>query len=88
MSQPARILLVEDSPAQAVQLGEVLNAQGWEVIHKLTAEEALSDVANVYPDLMLVDYHLPYMTGDEFCRQVRMRIDTRVIPIIMLTSQD
>jgi two-component system NtrC family sensor kinase len=88
MTPPARILLVEDSAAQAARLTQFLEAQGWEVIHKLTAEEALSQLAGVYPDLMLVDYSLPYMTGDEFCRQVRMRIDTRIIPIIMLTAQD
>lgn len=88
MSPPARLLLVEDSPTQAAALREVLERQGWTVIHKSTGEEALRELGGIFPDLILVDFHLPNMAGDEFCRQVRMRIDTRIIPIIMLTSQD
>lgn len=88
MTRPARILVVEDSPTQQTQLRVTLESQGWQVVVKPTAEDALRQLSGELPDLIVVDYSLPNMTGDEFCRQVRMRIDTRIIPIIMLTSHD
>lgn len=87
MSARARILLVEDSPTQSLQLSEKLGEQGWDVVVQTSAEMALRELNTTGPDLILVDYNLPNMAGDEFCRQVRMRIDTRIIPIIMLTSE-
>lgn len=87
MIKQARILLVEDSPTQAQQMRELLESCGWTVIVRPGAEQALNEIAEIFPDLIMVDYHLPHMAGDEFCRQVRMRIDTRIIPVIMLTSE-
>lgn len=88
MTRPARIMIVEDSATQAAQLRLALESQGWQVVAKTTAEDALRQLSGELPDLIVVDFSLPNMTGDEFCRQVRMRIDTRIIPIIMLTSHD
>jgi two-component system NtrC family sensor kinase len=83
-----RILLVEDSPTQAAKLRAVLEAQGWEVVWIATAEAAIERINRDPPHLILLDYHLPGVHGDEFCRRIRMNIETRAIPVLMLTADD
>ena len=80
-----RILVVEDSPTQLVKMEMALEDQGFEAIGAGTAEKALEMFAGARPDLVIVDYHLPGIKGDEFCRQLRMNINTRSVPILMLT---
>jgi CheY-like chemotaxis protein/HPt (histidine-containing phosphotransfer) domain-containing protein len=86
MSDTTRILLVEDSTTQALMLQDLFEHQGWEVVWKATAEEALAELSCCVPDLIVVDYFLPGTRGDELCRNVRMRISSRAIPILMLTT--
>jgi PAS domain S-box-containing protein len=80
-----RILLVEDSRTQAARFEALFTSEGWEVACSLTAEEALDRLNHARPDLIIVDYYLPGMKGDEFCREVRMNVNTRGIPVLMLT---
>ncbi|MEO5336282.1 MAG: response regulator [Magnetospirillum sp. WYHS-4] len=82
-----RILVVEDSPTQAMLMQLRLEQEGFEAIVAPTAEAALESLGQVRPDLMLVDYHLPGIQGDELCRRVRMNINTQGIPILMLTAE-
>ena len=82
------ILVIEDSPTQAMLMQLALEGQGFGAICSASAEEALPAIAEVQPDLMVVDYHLPGMQGDEFCRRVRMNINYQGIPILMLTADD
>ncbi len=81
-----RIVVVEDSETQAFKLRLLLEEQGWEVSVAGAAEEALAMLGEPLPDLILVDYNLPGMRGDEFCRRVRMNLQTRGIPILMMTA--
>jgi two-component system NtrC family sensor kinase len=87
-SKPPRILIVEDSEGQALHLRHLLEMEGWEVVRASTAESALEELNRRLPDLIIVDYYLPGMQGDELCRKVRMNVDTRGIPILMLTVED
>lgn len=80
-----QILIIEDSPTQAIRLQMVLEAEGFATVVADSAEKALALFAEVRPDLVIVDYHLPGIQGDEFCRQLRMNINTQSIPILMLT---
>ncbi|MBS0208200.1 MAG: response regulator [Planctomycetes bacterium] len=80
------ILLIEDSRTQAVELTYVLQKEGWEVQWAATAQDALAAIGRRAPDLIVMDYYLPGMRGDELCRRIRMNIDTRNIPILMLTT--
>src|SRR5882724_10535584 len=80
-------MLVEDSRTQAIQLTDVLEKEGWEVIWAPTAQKAMEEIDRAPPDLILLDYYLPGMRGDELCRRIRMNIDTRSIPILMLTTE-
>src|SRR5205814_4642886 len=80
-----RILLVEDSRTQAIKLGDTFEREGWQVDWAPNAETALQKTNQDRPDLVVVDYVLPGIRGDELCRRMRMNIDTRGIPILMLT---
>src|SRR5271166_4283698 len=86
MERVFRILVVEDSETQAFKLRLLLEEQGWQVSIAGTAEAALAALCDPLPDLILVDYNLPGMRGDEFCRRLRMSLSTRGIPILMMTS--
>jgi len=86
MNRRARILLVEDSSVQAMRLTDMLMSAGHKVRHVVSAENALLELNRELPDLMLVDYHLPGLQGDELCRQVRLNVGTFSMPIIMLTA--
>ena len=88
MDKPYQILIVEDSETQALKLRCILEDQGWSACVAATVEAALEKVNRTLPDLIVVDYHLPGVTGDEFCRKVRMNIETRSVPILMFTADD
>jgi chemotaxis response regulator CheB len=82
-----QILIVEDSETQALQLRYLLEEEGWEVLRASTGESALEELNRHRPALVIVDYHLPGIRGDELCRRIRMNVDTRGIPILMLTAE-
>ena len=86
MAQAAEILLVEDSETQALQLRHMLETNGFHVSWRSTAEAALDGLNEKLPDLVIADYHLPGMNGDELTRQMRLNVRTRAIPVIMLTD--
>jgi two-component system NtrC family sensor kinase len=86
MTQGAEILLVEDSETQALQLRHILETNGFLVSWRSTAEAALDGLNRKLPDLVIADYHLPGMNGDELTRQMRLNVRTRAIPVIMLTE--
>jgi two-component system NtrC family sensor kinase len=86
--EQAEILIVEDSDTQALQLQYLLEEEGWSVVRAATAESALEELNRWSPALIIADYHLPGTQGDELCRRVRMNVDTRGIPILMLTIDE
>ncbi|HUQ93753.1 MAG TPA: response regulator [Bryobacteraceae bacterium] len=86
MRPPFQIMVVEDSATQAYKLRLLLEEQGWQISIAGTAEAALAALGDPLPDLLVVDYHLPGMRGDEFCRRIRMNLHTRGIPILMMTG--
>jgi two-component system, NtrC family, sensor kinase len=89
LTEPAsRILIVEDSETQALQLRYLLEEEGWNVIHASSGESALEELNRHLPALIIADYHLPGIRGDELCRRIRMNVDTRGIPILMLTAEE
>ena len=83
-----RIILVEDSPTQAAKLCGLLEAEGFAVMPCSSAEEGLRVLGENPPDLLVVDYYLPGIRGDELCRRIRMNIEARSIPILMFTADD
>ena len=81
------VLLVEDEPAQRDILTYNLEADGFEVAAAENGEEALLLVDEVSPDIIVLDWMLPNVSGIEVCRQLKARSDTRGVPIIMLSAR-
>ncbi|MCF2870690.1 phosphate regulon transcriptional regulator PhoB [Octadecabacter sp. G9-8] len=86
MSQP-HVLLVEDEPAQREVLAYNLDAEGYRVSQAEDGEQGLLLVQEDAPDVIVLDWMLPSVSGIEVCRQLKMRADTRAIPIIMLSAR-
>ncbi|MCG8548347.1 MAG: phosphate regulon transcriptional regulator PhoB [Alphaproteobacteria bacterium] len=82
-----RILIVEDEAALVTLLRYNLEREGFEVFEARDGDEALVVVDENPPDLILLDWMLPFTSGIEVCRQLRRRPDTRRTPIIMLTAR-
>ena len=81
----ARILLVEDSRAQAEVTIQSLEKSGYDVTWGKDGVSAIKAVKSTPPDIILLDLELPDMSGKEVCRFLKNSSDTRGIPIIMLT---
>ena len=81
------ILLVEDDPSQREVLTYNLQAEGFKVICADNGEDALLLVEEEEPDLILLDWMMPNLSGIEVCRRLRSRLETRSIPIIMLSAR-
>ncbi|MCX9157379.1 phosphate regulon transcriptional regulator PhoB [Niveibacterium sp. 24ML] len=84
---PANILLVEDEPAIQELIAANLTRAGHTVVRAGDAETAQRIVRDALPDLVLLDWMLPGVSGVEFARRLRADERTRAIPIIMLTAR-
>jgi two-component system, OmpR family, phosphate regulon response regulator PhoB len=87
MSTQPNVLLVEDEPAQREVLSYNLEAEGFRVTQAENGEEAMLLVNEALPDLILLDWMLPNVSGIEICRRLKMRPETRGVPIIMLSAR-
>ncbi|QGX98407.1 phosphate regulon transcriptional regulatory protein PhoB [Roseovarius faecimaris] len=81
------VLIVEDEPAQREVLSYNLAAEGYDVAYAENGEDALLQVRESCPDLIVLDWMLPNVSGIEVCRQLKSRADTRPIPVIMLSAR-
>ncbi len=86
MSTP-HVLLIEDEPAQREVLAYNLEAEGYLVSRAEDGEQGLLLVDEDAPDVIVLDWMLPSVSGIEVCRQLKMRPETRAIPIIMLSAR-
>jgi two-component system phosphate regulon response regulator PhoB len=82
-----RVLVVEDEPAQREVLAYNLEAEGFKVAKAETGDEALLLVEEETPDIIVLDWMLPGVSGIEVCRRVKSKSETRSIPIIMLSAR-
>jgi two-component system phosphate regulon response regulator PhoB len=81
------VLLVEDEPAQRELLAYNLEAEGYAVRRADNGEEAMLLVDEAAPDLIILDWMMPLLSGIEVCRRIKTRSDTRHIPVIMLSAR-
>ncbi len=81
------VLVVEDEAALATMLRYNLEKQGFRVDEAADGQEALTRISENTPDLVLLDWMLPVMSGIEVCRQIRRRPNTRDLPVIMVTAR-
>ncbi|MFN0115768.1 MAG: phosphate regulon transcriptional regulator PhoB [Paracoccaceae bacterium] len=85
--QSPLVLLVEDEPAQREVLSYNLSAEGFRVAAAETGDEALILASEEKPDLILLDWMLPGVSGIEVCRRLRTRSETKSVPIIMISAR-
>jgi len=81
------VLLVEDEPAQREMLAYNLEAEGFEVITADNGEDGLILVDENDPDLIVLDWMMPQLSGIEVCRRLKSNSKTRQIPVIMLSAR-
>ncbi|MCX7888195.1 MAG: phosphate regulon transcriptional regulator PhoB [Rhodobacteraceae bacterium] len=81
------VLVVEDEPAQRDLLTYNLEADGFRVAGAASGDEALMLVDEERPDLILLDWMLPGVSGIEICRRLKSRPETRGVPIVMLSAR-
>ncbi len=87
MAQQPLVLVVEDEPAQREVLKYNLESEGYKVSFAINGEEALLMITEDLPDVIVLDWMLPNVSGIEVCRQVKSRPETREIPVIMLSAR-
>lgn len=85
-TQP-HVLIVEDEPAQREVLAYNLGAEGFRTSTASNGEEALVLVSEDQPDVIVLDWMMPNLSGIEVCRQLKLRAETRGVPIIMLSAR-
>ncbi|SFA98154.1 two-component system, OmpR family, phosphate regulon response regulator PhoB [Poseidonocella pacifica] len=81
------VLVVEDETSQREVLRYNLDADGFDVVMAEDGEEALLRVDEESPDIILLDWMIPLVSGIEVCRRLKLRSETRAIPIIMLSAR-
>ena len=87
MTQQPHVLVVEDEPAQREVLAYNLEAEGFRVTRAENGEEGLLCVDEDTPDVIVLDWMMPNLSGIEVCRRLKLKPDTRAIPIIMLSAR-
>ena len=86
MTKPL-VLIVDDEAPLVTLLRYNLEKEGFEVCSAGDGEEALVQIAERKPDILLLDWMLPHVSGIEVCRQIRRAPQTRALPVIMLTAR-
>jgi len=84
---PSRVLIVEDEPDIRELVVHHLKREGYQVSAAASGEEALRQVREAPPDLVLLDLMMPAMNGLEVCRRLRQDPATATLPIVMLTAK-
>ncbi len=83
-----KILVVDDDPALIKLLTSLLNTQGFDVATAADGLDAMVQVKNYAPDLIILDIMMPEINGYDVCRNLKMDNKYKHIPVILLTSRD
>lgn len=86
-SQNHKVLIIEDEPAQMELLRYNFEKDGYNVFTAMDGEEGRLKTEEVLPDLIVLDWMLPQLSGIELCRQLKRVAKTREIPVVMLTAR-
>jgi class 3 adenylate cyclase/CheY-like chemotaxis protein len=86
--EPARLLVVDDTPHNVKLLADILGARGFAVATAASGEEALAKIAAEPPDLVLLDVMMPGLSGYDVLRRLRAQPETALLPVVLVTSLD
>ena len=84
----ARILIVDDQRSNVEMMAGVLKARGYAVYTALDGQQALEQVREMHPDLVVSDILMPGLDGYDLCRRLRAAQETALLPVILVTSLD
>ena len=84
----ARILVVDDQRPNVEMMAGVLKARGYTVFTAYDGQQALDQVRDLHPDLVVSDILMPNMDGYDLCRRLRGAPETALLPIVLVTSLD
>lgn len=87
MNHPAKILVVDDNPANRHIFEQRLSSRGYEILTAHDSEQGLAMAREMRPDLILLDVMMPKMDGIEVCRRLKSDPACPFIPIIMVTAK-
>lgn len=82
-----RILVVDDEIGALTLIGIMLERGGFQVLKAQNADAALTVLEKDTPDLFILDVMMPGMNGIELCQLLRERVDTREIPVLILSAR-
>ncbi len=88
MEKQPLVVLVEDSPTQAIEVAATLKSLGFAVLTAQDGREGLDMVVEHRPVLVVLDVQLPKMNGYQVCHRLKRDPSTASIPVIMLTVAD
>jgi two-component system, sensor histidine kinase and response regulator len=86
--KPARVLIVDDDPLSRETLQAILHREGYTLLFAVSGVEALANLSEFAPDLILLDVMMPIMNGFEVCAQIKGKPEFRHIPLILITALD
>lgn len=84
---PAKILLVDDTPANLTLLTEILEYEGYQILAAKDGQRALKIASHIIPDLILLDVMMPGIDGYETCRQLKNNPATNSIPVMFISAK-
>lgn len=87
MAFDAHVLVVDDEAAQREMIIYNVEAEGYRTTSAENGEAALLSVSEDPPDVIILDWMMPRLSGIEVCRQLKIRPETRDIPVIMLSAR-
>jgi adenylate cyclase len=88
MTAKAKILVVDDTPANLKMLADILAFRDYEVVTAACGKEGIAKLAAESPDLVLLDVMMPDLSGYEVCRTIRSHPRTAMLPVVMITALD
>jgi PleD family two-component response regulator len=83
-----KVLIVEDSPTQAIKTKQILEGKGYEVYLAAEGNEGIGKATELKPDLIVLDIYLPTISGFEVCKILKSNLPLRSIPVIMFSNEN
>ncbi len=85
---PRTVLVVEDDPDQRRLLERMLSGMGWRVLTAHDGEAGIAAAQANRPDAIVLDVMMPLLNGYQTCRRLKAELDTRQVPVIIVTAKD
>jgi len=86
--KPSRVMIVDDSPVDLLNLKEIISDAGYQVVTAVNGQEAYDKAKTYRPDLILMDVVMDGVDGFEACRNIVSDKDLAAIPVVFVTSKN